>query len=331
MTIDDSDDAAPDGAWVPATRSGPLTPEQPAWTSAEPVSTPDETSPERAWTRREPVAARPTARGGARYRLSLVVGTALLSAALAAGGTFAVVELATQPGQAAPESVPTAAASSDHTTAAVTSVRTTDLVAIAAEAKPWVVTIVTSGTRGFSPFSVPTSGAGSGIVVSADGLVLTNNHVVAGSDSLDVTLADGRDVPASVVSTDPQHDLAIIRVSASGLAPARFGDSDHLTVGQLAVAIGSPLGTFTDTVTQGIISGLDRSIDVSDGSRGGEHLRGLIQTDAAINPGNSGGPLLDATGSVVGVITAEASNAQGVGFAIPMNQARDYIRSVTGA
>jgi len=188
------------------------------------------------------------------------------------------------------------------------------------------VTITTEGVAGFSPFSVPSSGVVSGIIVSADGLILTNAHVVEGDGTLTVEFADGRTVPARVVSTDPTHDLAIVRADATGLPAATLGESSAIQVGQVAIAIGSPLGTFTDTVTQGIISGLDRTIDVSGATtRTRTKLTGLIQTDAAINPGNSGGPLLDASGAVIGVITAQAGNAQGVGFAIPIDAARALI------
>jgi serine protease Do len=203
---------------------------------------------------------------------------------------------------------------------------------VAAAAGPSVVTIATVGTTDFSPFSMPTSGAGSGIVVSADGLILTNEHVVTGATQLTVTLADGSQVSATVVASDAAHDLAVIRAAATGLTPATLADTTSLTVGQIAIAIGSPLGTFTDTVTQGIVSGLDRSIDVSDqATRTAQHLDGLIQTDAAVNPGNSGGPLLDASGRVIGIITASASGAQGVGFAIPIDVALPLIRQASEA
>ena len=122
------------------------------------------------------------------------------------------------------------------------------------------------------------------------------------------------------------HDLALIKIDATGLTPVTLGDSSAVAVGQMAIAIGSPLGTFTDSVTQGIVSGTDRSITVGDqATRVQEDLSGLIQTDAAINPGNSGGPLLDAAGSVIGIVTATASGAQDMGFAIPINQAKSLI------
>jgi S1-C subfamily serine protease len=133
---------------------------------------------------------------------------------------------------------------------------------------------------------------------------------------------------AKVVTTDPSHDLALIKIAATGLTAVALGDSSTVQVGQLAITIGSPLGTFTESVTQGIVSGLNRSITVGDPATGAqEDLAGLIQTDAAINPGNSGGPLLDASGNVVGIITASASNAQDMGFAIPINQAKSMISS----
>jgi len=129
-----------------------------------------------------------------------------------------------------------------------------------------------------------------------------------------------------VVAVDPKHDLALIKVSATALTPLTLGDSSSVQVGQLAIAIGSPLGTFTDSVTQGVVSGLNRTITVVDqpGSSP-EILVGMIQTDAAINPGNSGGPLLDAGGAVVGIITATATDSHGVGFAVAINEAKHMI------
>ena len=166
--------------------------------------------------------------------------------------------------------------------------------------------------------------------MSANGLILTNNHVVMGTSTLSVALSDGRTLPATVVQTDSAHDLALIKIAATGLPPVTLGDSAAVQVGQLAIAIGSPLGTFTDSVTSGIVSGLNRSITVGDSSSSfTEDLSGLIQTDAAINPGNSGGPLLDANGNVVGIVTAASSSAQDMGFAIPINQAKAMIAAAS--
>jgi S1-C subfamily serine protease len=168
--------------------------------------------------------------------------------------------------------------------------------------------------------------------VSADGLVLTNNHVINGATTIRVTFENGRELAATVVATDEQHDLALVRVAATGLTPLALGDSTGLTVGEVAIAIGSPLGTFSDTITQGIVSGLGRTLDVSaTRSRPTTQLTGLIQTDAAINPGNSGGPLLDAAGKVIGIVTASAGDSQGVGFAVPIAVALPLIRGAAGS
>ena len=195
------------------------------------------------------------------------------------------------------------------------------------------MTIASVDATGFTPFSVPASGVGSGIIVSADGLILTNYHVVSGSTSLTVTLSDGKQVSATVVATDPSKDLAVVRADATGLTPATLATSSNLAVGQLAIAIGSPLGLgYPNSVSSGIVSALGRDIAVTGNSAGssGTGLHGLIQTDAAINPGNSGGPLLDSSGNVIGIVTAQASNAQGVGFAIPISAATALIAEARG-
>ena len=260
--------------------------------------------------------------GGATRRVwPLVIAAALLSASLSAAGTYVVTTVVGRPAAAA-----TTPASQTGNAQLISLTQSDAIVRVATAVKPSVVTITATGISGLSPFSVPATGAGSGFIVSANGLILTNNHVVTGASSLTVTLDDTSQLPATVVTTDPTHDLALIKVDATGLTPVTLGDSSAVQVGQLAIAIGSPLGTFTDSVTQGIVSGTDRSITVGDqGTRTQEKLSGLIQTDAAINPGNSGGPLLDASGTVVGIITASASNAQDMGFAIPINQAKQMI------
>jgi S1-C subfamily serine protease len=278
-------------------------------------------------------APAPASRNGRRIPVRAVLAAALLSAILSSGGTYAVVTL-TAPAQATTAPVARLASTGAAATTAPSAANTTDaIVQVAAEASKSVVTITTTGlTGGFSPFSVPETGVGSGFVVSASGLILTANHVVAGNTSLTVTLPDGRQVSATVVSTDPQHDVALIKAAATGLVPLPLGDSSTLTVGQLAIAVGSPLGTFNDTVTNGIVSALDRTISVSEtGSRQQTRLSGLIQTDAAINPGNSGGPLLDASGRVIGLIDAQASGAQGVGFAVPINAAKALLSAAPAA
>ena len=178
-----------------------------------------------------------------------------------------------------------------------------------------------SGSQGASPYGLPAGqtpvGVGSGVIFNANGWILTNHHVVADSGTLTVQLSDGRSFPATVYGTDTLTDLAIVKIEATGLPTATLGDSSALRVGQLAIAVGDPLGEYPGTVTTGVVSGLGRSISDSTSSLGD-----LIQTDAAINPGNSGGPLVDENGAVIGIDTALAGSAQGIGFAIPINVAR---------
>ena len=171
------------------------------------------------------------------------------------------------------------------------------------------------------------TGIGSGIIFNANGWILTNKHVVAGASQLKVTLADTRSFDARVYGVDPLTDLAIVKINASGLPTVQLGSSAGLNIGQLAIAIGDPLGTFANTVTTGVVSGLGRQIQAGDvTSLSGEQLNNLIQTDAAINPGNSGGPLLNAAGQVIGINTAVASSAQGIGFAIPIDIAKPIMQ-----
>ncbi|HTS15615.1 MAG TPA: trypsin-like peptidase domain-containing protein [Candidatus Sulfotelmatobacter sp.] len=246
---------------------------------------------------------------------------ALLGAVLASGGTFVALEAAGV--GAAPTAAP-AASTSGNNAADQASTKTSsgdpdaDIVAAAAKVSPAVVTITTTGTAsgGFGR-SFQTSGVGSGTIFDSNGWILTNRHVVDGASSLTVQLADGRSFQGTVYGESSTTDLAIVKVDATGLPTATAGDSTTLVVGQRVVAIGDPLGDFQSTVTSGIVSGLQRSIDVEN-----EHLTGLIQTDAAINPGNSGGPLLDTAGQVVGINTATASTAQGISFAIPIAVAK---------
>lgn len=173
----------------------------------------------------------------------------------------------------------------------------------------------------FERFSriVPMKGKGSGFIVSRDGYILTNSHVVADADKIEVTLADGSSHPAEVVGTDPTFDLAVVKIDAKDLHVLELGDSGEVRVGEWVIAIGNPYG-FESTVTVGVISAKNRSVRARN-----LNFDGFLQTDAAINPGNSGGPLLDLEGKVVGINTAIIPYAQGIGFAVPVDMAKQVL------
>jgi S1-C subfamily serine protease len=260
-----------------------------------------------------------------------VVAAALLSAVLASGSTVAIVSLV-HPGStvgSATGSTPNAAVT---TSGGTTTVEQQDITAVVAASRDSVVTLTSQIGSVRGPFGGNATGVGTGIVLTADGYTLTNRHVVEGSESLTATMADGTQYPATVVTKSDTQDLALVKIDATGLKPADIGGSAGIQVGQTAIAIGSPLGTYTETVTKGIVSALDRTITVQDDQTGRPvTLKGLIQTDAAINPGNSGGPLLNAGGQVVGVNTATASSAEGLGFAIPIDEAASLIAQARAA
>ena len=229
------------------------------------------------------------------------------------------------------------------------------LVGVVDAVKPAVVSIVAFGTlqrqrlpRGFedlfgethpqipdSPFDAPL-GRGSGFVVSEDGLIMTNNHVVASAERIEVELADGRQFEAELVGRDPTTDIALIRIDAKGLPPVRFGDPEQTAVGEFVVAIGNPgtaLGSeLPFTVTAGIVSAKGRNTNIiQQSTRSNYAIEDMIQTDAVINPGNSGGPLVNYRGEVIGINTAIQSTTgfyQGYGFAIPASLAQDVMEDL---
>jgi serine protease Do len=164
-------------------------------------------------------------------------------------------------------------------------------------------------------------GSGSGVIIRNDGVIVTNAHVVGDAANVEISLADGRTLAGRVLGRDRSVDVAVVRVNARGLPVAALGDSDRLRVGQIAIAIGNPLG-LERTVTTGIVSAVNRD------PRSVPIAGGLIQTDAAINPGNSGGPLLDSSGRVIGINTAILAGATGLGFAIPINLVNEVATQV---
>jgi serine protease Do len=173
------------------------------------------------------------------------------------------------------------------------------------------------------------AGGGSGFIVSDDGLVITNRHVVADQNAFySILTNEGVSYEAEVVARDPVFDLAVLKIEGSGLPYLRFGNSDEVRVGQFAIAIGNALGEFRNTVSMGIISGLSRSIIARDVGGRSELLEEVIQTDAAINPGNSGGPLLNTRGEVIGINVATAIGLDNIGFALPSNIAQSILDSV---
>ena len=186
------------------------------------------------------------------------------------------------------------------------------VVGVADKLRPAVVNLrVGTGARG---------GSGSGVLFTPDGFLLTNHHVVQGHDAVRVRLSDGTEMGGRVVGNDPWTDLAVVQAEGATFPFATFGDSAKIKVGQLAVAIGSPLG-FESTVTAGVISALGRTLR----SVSGHLVDNVIQTDAALNPGNSGGPLVDSHGRVIGINTAVIQPAQGICFAVPINTAKTIL------
>jgi serine protease Do len=302
----------PDPAVVP--RYEPLPEQRPHWQA----NLQNEPSTPERWFEPAPAAVPAAAdprRSPGRGLVGVFLATSMFGAVIGGGGTFLVLKGAGALDGPAATAVPgggTGVSIQSESSAIIDAVQ---------KVGPSVVMIVTQETGG--------EGVGSGVVYDVGGWILTNKHVLAGATSIDVRLKDGRDFKGSVYGNDTLTDLAILKIDgASGLTPAPMGDSSTIQVGELAIAIGSPLGVdYPNSVTSGIVSALGRDITVaSDVSSGGTNLHGLIQTDAAINPGNSGGPLVDASGRVIGITTALADSAQGIGFAIPIDIAKPIMQ-----
>ena len=206
--------------------------------------------------------------------------------------------------------------------------------AIATKVMPSVVGISTSKEITYTSFfgeqKGTQNGVGTGIIVDEKGYILTNSHVVGdgSSETIVVQLSDGREVKGTVLWNDTSIDLAIVKIEANNLTAAELGNSDDVKIGAYAAAIGNPLGmAFERSITQGVISGLNRSITVSDG-QSQTAMDGLMQTDASINAGNSGGPLLNSAGQVIGINSAKAQSGEGLGFAIPINTAKPIVEQI---
>jgi S1-C subfamily serine protease len=302
---------------------------RPRWRAAIADDSGDALTPER-WIEQRPAAADPASdppsdppappagpsRPFGRGFLLGLVAVCICSSILAAAGTYAIVSANVGANPAA-------------TSTAGTGVRVesadSDVIAAAARVSPATVQIVAGDGQG-------STAVGAGVIYDVRGWILTNKHLVQGAKTITVRLADDRRTTATVYGLDSLTDLAIIKMTGVvDIFAAPLGDSSALQVGQLAIAIGSPLGlAYPNTVTTGIVSALGRDISVTGDTPTTIgttiNLHGLIQTDAAINPGNSGGPLVDANGKVIGISTASATTASGIGFAIPINVAKPIMQ-----
>ncbi len=255
----------------------------------------------------------------------VIAGVAGLSSlsGVVAGGVAVYLALQNRPAQATNVATPTLTV--NRTVELSTTDYETTITRAVAKAGPAVVTVVGTVPGGMTFFGqAPDSQvSGSGVIISQDGYVLTNNHVVEGANNVQVILANGTQLPTKIINTDQFADLAVLKVDGAVPAVAVLGNSDNLKPGETVIAIGSPLGDFKNSVTVGVVSATGRTID----SGNGYLIEDLIQTDAAINHGNSGGPLVNLSGEVIGINTLVVRNtgsdiAEGLGFAIPANTAR---------
>jgi serine protease Do len=263
------------------------------------------------------------------FQMDGMLASAPATTSLAASNTSATTTTGTE----AQNSTATGAMSAEASTQQVTGVL--DATYAVEKVGPAVVTIVTTQnvTSPRGRFLGQATSVGSGVIIDSQGYIVTNYHVVEGQQSLEVIFSDGNKAPATLVGSDPSNDLAVLKVDTPVPAVAEFGNSDQLEQGQPAIAIGTALGDFSNTVTAGIVSALHRDLEDS----GSTALRDLIQTDAAINEGNSGGPLIDLNGQVIGINVAAVRStgmggdvAEGLGFAIPSNTVREIAERLIG-
>jgi S1-C subfamily serine protease len=320
--------AATDGPTQSAVYS-PAVERRPAWADVAAEADAEHVAPPTPshWYEADPAAPKADAaprarRGGA---IGVVVAASLGAAILGSLGTYGILSASGALDREVATIAPVGQGVQTTQPRPVAIDESSAITTAAEKVSPAIVTIAVSGAV-VNPndpfFQVPESGVGSGVIFDSNGWIVTNKHVAEGAQTLTVTLDDGRTFDGTVYGIDTLTDLAIVKVEATGLPAAPIGDSSTVKVGQLAIAIGSPLGTYTNSVTSGIVSAFGRTIQVQDGTV----IRSLIQTDAAINPGNSGGALLDSAGNVIGINTAVASTAEGIGFAIPINIARPIMQ-----
>ena len=212
------------------------------------------------------------------------------------------------------------------TTASGTGTTASNLVNVISAVNPSVVAVTTEKmvTNNFWGGQQVVSGAGSGVIFTTDGYIITNNHVIEGAEQIKVKLSDDTEYTAKLVGTDSQSDIAVLKIEAPGLTPAVLGDSDTVQVGEVSIAVGNPLGTLSNTATDGIISGLNREVTVQG------NTMSLMQTSAAVSPGNSGGGLFNASGELIGIVNAKSTGeyAEGLGFAIPINTAKQVAQDL---
>ena len=283
----------------------PSSTDRPDWQQAAP-----------AWSTRPPIASAPA---GERRPGLLPVAAVALVVGIVSGSLSSLAIL----NVVAPAS--SNASGGTPVSSLATSVRIDESSAVITAVHDVAPAVVTISSRASGPLT-GSSGVGSGFIFDSHGWILTNRHVIAGAGSLSVRLNDTRVFAGRVYGIDTLTDLAVVKIDATDLPVARLGVSADLKPGQLAIAIGNPLGTFENTVTTGVVSGLGRQITAGDaGNQSSEQLNNLIQTDAAINPGNSGGPLVDSAGQVIGINTAVSQDAQGIGFAIPIDVAKPIL------
>ncbi len=278
----------------------------------DPYRAPQQAAP--TWTSQPPAVTRVTHGRpglGALPIISIAIVAGIVSGSLSAVGVSNLLADRAQ--------TPVASGGNATTASNVTIDESSAVINAVSKVAPAVVTIQSTvgGALGGA------SGSGSGFIFDANGFILTNKHVVENANELNVVLADGREFEGTVYGIDTLTDLAIVKIDGSDLPFAPIGSSAALEPGQLAIAIGNPLGDYENTVTTGVVSGIGRAIRASNPTQNSsDDLRNLIQTDAAINPGNSGGPLVNSAGQVIGLNTAVSEDAQGLGFAIPIDVAK---------